>query len=146
MIPEQALKREIAKCCEPPVRKKTKQPTNDKPKPTPTFLLEVPLQVTSQQTKHLHGHFEAARHLYNALLGEAMNRLRRMRTDARWQQARAIPRSEPQARHAAFAALRKDYGFSAYGLHACATRVNASWIADHIDDAGIQHSGCSFRT
>ena len=51
------------------MRKKTKHPTNGQPKTTPTFLLELPLQVNSQQAKHLRGHFEAARHLYNARLG-----------------------------------------------------------------------------
>src|SRR5215470_16699170 len=96
--------------CEPPL-KKTKPPTNDQPKGTPTFLLEVPLQVNSQQAKHLHGHFEAARHLYNALLGEAIQRLSRMRASEEWQGARVIPRAEKQARQAAFTALRKTYGF-----------------------------------
>jgi hypothetical protein len=51
------------------MNKKTKQSTSDHPKTTPTFLLELPLQVNSQQAKHLRGHFEAARHLYNARLG-----------------------------------------------------------------------------
>jgi hypothetical protein len=46
-----------------------KHPTNGQPKTTPTFLLELPLQVNSQQARHLRGHFEAARHLYNARLG-----------------------------------------------------------------------------
>src|SRR5215467_14845178 len=87
--------------------KKTKHSTSDHPKTTPTFMLELPLQVSSQQAKHLRGHFEAARHLYNALLGEAMRRLRRMRADSRWQQARLIPRSDKQARTAAFATLQK---------------------------------------
>src|SRR5215472_3550766 len=98
------------------MRKKTKQSTSVHPKTTPTFLLELPLQVTSQQAKHLRGHFEAARHLYNALLGEAMKRLRRMRTESRWQQARLIPRSDKQKRAAAFAALRKEFGFAEYAL------------------------------
>jgi hypothetical protein len=51
------------------MRKKTKQPTSDHPKTMPTFMLELPLQVNSQQAKRLRGHFEAARHLYNARLG-----------------------------------------------------------------------------
>src|SRR6516165_4499494 len=113
--------------------KKTKQSTRDNPKSTPTFLLELPLQVNSQQAKHLRGHFEAARHLYNALLGEAVKRLRRLRADLRWQQARLIPRSDKQARTAAFAGLRKEHGFSEYALHAFANQANTSWIADHID-------------
>ena len=113
--------------------KKTKQPTSVHPKTTPTFLLELPLQVNSQQTKHLRGHFEAARHLYNALLGEAMKRLRRLRADVRWRAARLLPRSDKPARTAAFAALRKAFGFSEYALHAFATQANTSWIADHVD-------------
>src|SRR5262245_66112403 len=86
---------------------KTKQSTSYPPKTTPTFLLELPLQVNSQQAKQLRGHFEAARHLYHALLGEAVKRVRRLRADVRWQQARLIPRSDKQARTAAFAALQK---------------------------------------
>src|SRR5215470_12529163 len=113
--------------------KKTKQSTSHHQKTTPTFMLELPLQVNSQQAKHLRGHFEAARHLYNALLGEAVKRVRRLRADVRWQQARLIPRSDKQARTAAFAALRREFGFSEYGLHAFATQANTSWIADHVD-------------
>src|SRR5215471_19426113 len=115
------------------MRTKTNPSTSDHPKTTPTFLLELPLQVNSQQAKHLRGHFESARHLYNALLFEAVKRLRRLRADVRWQQARLIPRSDKQARTAAFAALRKEFGFSEYALHAFATQANTSWIADYID-------------
>ena len=46
---------------------------------TPTFLLELPLAVDSGQAKRLRAHFEGARRLYNALLGEALQRLKRMR-------------------------------------------------------------------
>src|SRR5215467_5492050 len=113
------------------MRRKTKD--DETPKRTPTFMLELPIQVNSQQAKHLHGHFEAARHLYNALLSEVMKRLHRMRADVRWQQARLLPRSDKPARKAAFAALRKEFGFSEDALHAFATQANTSWIADHLD-------------
>jgi transposase len=118
------------------MKRKTKD--KEKPKRTPTFLLELPLQVNSQQAKHLHGHFEAGRHLYNALLGEAMKRLKRMRASEAWQQARAIPHSEKQARKAAFTALRKEYGFSEYALYNFAKRERTTWIADHIDSSTAQ--------
>src|SRR5262245_4255392 len=95
---------------------KRKMKDGETPKTTPTFLLELPLQVNSKQAKRLHGHLEAGRYLYNALLCEAMKRLRHMRTSEAWQQAKAIPRSEKQARKAAFTALRKEYGFSEYAL------------------------------
>src|SRR5215471_11259980 len=133
VVSEPFLQRERAASSEQSMRKNTKPPTGDQPKTTPTFLLELPLQVNSQQARHLRGHFEAARHLYNALLGEAVKRVRRMRTESRWQQARLIPRSDKQARKAAFAALRKEFGFSEYAFHAFATQANTSWIADYID-------------
>ena len=100
---------------------------------TPTFLLELPLQVDAQQAKHLRAHFEAARCLYNALLGEAVKRLKQMRADPRWADSRALPKMQKQERHAAFSALREEYGFSEYALHAYATRARTAWIAGHLD-------------
>jgi len=105
---------------------------------TPTFLLELPLRVDAGQAKRLHAHFEAARCLYNALLGEAMKRLRAMRADPAWQEARAIPQVHKQERKEAFARLREAYGFSEYALHEFAKEANCSWIADHIDSVMAQ--------
>jgi transposase len=105
---------------------------------TPTFLLELPLQVNPQQAKHLRAHFEAARCLYNALVGEAMKRLGQMRADPRWQQARHIPQIHKQERAARFCALREEYGFSEYALHAYATKARTAWIADHLDSNTAQ--------
>src|SRR5215831_3397854 len=100
-------------------------------KPTPTFLLELPLQVTSSQTKRLRAHLEAARQLYNAILSEGQRRLRRMRADPAWQRARAIPRSQKLKRKRAFGALRQRHRFSEYALHDAAKSLNGAWIADH---------------
>ena len=105
---------------------------------TPTFLLELPLSVDAGQAKRLRAHFEAARCLYNALLGEALKRLRQMRADPAWQEARAIPQTQKQERKQAFSQLREMYGFSEYALHAYATKVRTSWIADHIDSVMAQ--------
>ena len=100
---------------------------------TPTFLVEVPLRVDAGQAKRLCAHFEAGRCLYNALLGEAMKRLRAMRADPAWQEARAIPAAHKQERREAFSRLRHMYGFSEYALHAFAKEANRAWIAEHID-------------
>ena len=90
---------------------------------TPTFLLELPLAVvTGGQAKHLRAHFEVARCLYNALLGEA----------------RALPKTQKQERATAFSHLRQQYGFSEYALHDFAKRANCAWIADHIDAVTAQ--------
>ncbi len=107
-------------------------------KPTPSFVLALPLKVNAQQATHLHAHFECARQLYNALLAEAMKRLTRMKADPAWQTARTIPRSDKHARSQAFARLRTQYGFSEYGLHEAAKRLRTSWLAEHIDSLMAQ--------
>src|SRR5260370_4120751 len=101
-------------------------------KPTPTFILSLPLQVNAQQAAQLHAHFECARQLYNALLAEAMKRLRRMKADPAWQAARGIPRSDKLARRQAFARLRTQYGFSEYGLHEAAKRLRTRWLSEQL--------------
>ena len=84
---------------------------------TPTFLLELPLAVDAGQAAHLRAHLEAGRQFINAVLSAGQRRLRQMRADPAWREARAVPRTHPQERRAAFAALRERYGFSEY---ACA--------------------------
>ena len=117
----------------PKQRQTTAAETTQAKKRTPTFLLELPLQVTAGQAKRLRAHLEAARQLYNAVLSEGQRRLRRMRADPAWQAARAIPRTKPKARARAFGALRGQYGFSDYALHEAVKGLNCSWIAKHVD-------------
>ena len=105
---------------------------------TPTFLIELPLRLVWGQERHVRGSLEAARCLYNALLGEANRRLHRMRNDPAWQEACAITRTHKQERAQAFAALRKQYRFSEYELHEYAKRARVSWIADHIESTMAQ--------
>ncbi|HEX4204988.1 MAG TPA: transposase, partial [Ktedonobacteraceae bacterium] len=105
---------------------------------TPTFLIELPLQIDWSQEGHLRAHLEAARCLYNALLSECNKRLRCMRHDPEWRMARAIPRSHKPERAQAFSALRKKYHFSEYELHEHAKRARVSWIADHIESTMAQ--------
>ncbi|GER87336.1 hypothetical protein KDW_14980 [Dictyobacter vulcani] len=105
---------------------------------TPTFLIELPLQLDWSQEADLRAHLEAARCLYNALLSECNKRLRGMRHDPAWVQARAIPHAHKQERAHAFSVLRKRYHFSEYALHEYAKRARVSWIADHIDSTMAQ--------
>ena len=106
--------------------------------PTPSLLLELPLVVSSQQARKLRAHLEAARCLYNALLGEARKRLLQMRSDPAWQLAQRLPRACKKERPAAFSALREQYGFTEYALHAYARTARRAWIADHIDSTMAQ--------
>jgi hypothetical protein len=107
-------------------------------KKMPSFILELPLSVDWSQEHQLRAHLEAARCLYNALLGEANKRLRTMRNDPAWQAARAIAHTHKIERAQAFSALRKQHLFSEYDLHAFARSVRASWIADHIESTMAQ--------
>ena len=112
-----------------------KQPQQSTPprKKTPTFLLELPLVVQAGQAARVGGHLEVGRQFYNAVLSAGQERLRRMRDDPAWQAARAIPRTQPQERRAAFAALRERYGFSEYAFHELAKALRVSWLAEHLD-------------
>ena len=105
---------------------------------TPTFLVELPLRVDWSQENCVRAHLEAARCLYNALLGEANKRLRHMRNDPAWAKAKSIPRSNKQERAHAFSALRQTYHFSEYDLHEYAKSARCSWIAEHIDSTMAQ--------
>src|SRR5450759_5678928 len=100
---------------------------------TSTFLLELSLATDPGQAKRLRGHFEAARQLYNALLGEALKRMHCMRADSAWQAAHAISHTRKQERHAAFSQIRKEHGFSEYAMHAFAKEANCSWTVSYLD-------------
>ena len=102
-------------------------------KKTPTFLLKLPLAVQAGEAARLPGHLEAGRQFYNAVLSAGQQRLRQMRADPAWQAARAIPRTHPQERRAAFSALREQYGFSEYAFHDLAKALRVSWLAEHLD-------------
>src|SRR6516164_2474051 len=110
----------------------TKQSKDTKQR-TPTFHLELPLQVNESQAARLRAHLEAGRQFYNAILSEGQRRLRKMRADPAWQAARALPRSQRQERAATFRALRQQYGFSEDALHAFAKTARVSWLAEHLD-------------
>src|SRR5258708_3268912 len=112
-----------------------KQGGGNKPsrKKTPTFQLELPLVVEAGQAARVGAHLEVGRQFYNAVLSAGQQRLRRMRADPAWQAARAIPRTQPQERKAAFSALRERYGFSEYAFHELAKGLRVSWLAEHLD-------------
>src|SRR5256885_2241770 len=61
----------------------TKQTRERKPpkEKTPTFLLELPLEVEAGQAACLRAHLEAGRQFYNAVLSAGQLRLRQMRAD-----------------------------------------------------------------
>jgi len=105
---------------------------------TATFLVELPVVVEEGAARRVRAHLEAARQLYNALLSEGLHRLRQMRADPAWQAARDLQKQE---RKRAFTALREQYGFNEYALHAAAKilRVMAA-MEDLIQRAKAGHA------
>ena len=97
-----------------------------------TIVLELPLATTPAQEHALDVRFMAGKFLYNACLGESLNRLKRLRHSVEWKQARALPKSSEKAK--AFRTCVQKYGFSNYDLQAFSTKTkNACWIGQHLD-------------
>lgn len=110
---------------------------------TPSFVIEIPLIVSSQIEKELLARFQAGRQLYNACLNEAMVRVNLIQNSEAWLKAKTLPRrirkgkkyaSNPE-RKQLFNQAWKDYRFSEYELHSFATLAanRSKWIATKID-------------
>lgn len=69
------------------------------------------LAVTPEQAEEIDRRFEAARQVYNAVLGEMKRRLKLMRQCRQWQKARKC-RQDQKKRNSLFSATREQYGFS----------------------------------
>lgn len=102
-----------------------------------TFVLELPLLTTKSTSDILERRFEAARHLYNACLGEAKRRLSLVRQAKDFQKTRNTNTSRERSRM--FRQINERYGFREYDLHAYAAKIkNACWIGDHLDINTVQ--------
>ena len=103
---------------------------------TDSFILELPLRVSSTQEKKLLARLEAARQVYNACLGESLKRLGLLRQSKAYQTARELPRGKTRTR--AFRETNRAVGFREYDLHAYAKQFNHCWIGEHLDINTIQ--------
>ncbi|HVB08922.1 MAG TPA: helix-turn-helix domain-containing protein, partial [Bacillota bacterium] len=78
---------------------------------SPRFTGRTRLQVTPHQAQLLDARFEAARRVYNVLLGEMKRRLDLLRQSRTWHAARKT-RHDKTKRARLFAQARAHYGFS----------------------------------
>ena len=112
---------------------------------TPTFITEIPLQVTPRDELILLARLEAARQLYNAVLGEAVQRVNLIQQSKLYQYAKSLPKlisDKPnQDRSEAFKAAWDLYSFSDYSMQAYAIQIRKSWIGEHIDADTAQRLG-----
>jgi putative transposase len=103
---------------------------------TPSFITTIPLIVASQSEIELLSRFQAGRQLYNALLNEAMVRMKLVRKSDLYQYARKLPKlPKNKLRNEAFKVAYQQYRYCEYDLQAYATVVanQSKWIADKVD-------------
>jgi hypothetical protein len=100
-----------------------------RPKDAPTFVASIPLEVTVSQVRTITARFEGARRVYNACLGEALKRARRMRADTRWGARQAMSPEDP-TRSAEFRELRHQYGFTEQDLMSYASGCRVTWLRE----------------
>jgi hypothetical protein len=100
---------------------------------SPSFVTTISLVVTSQAESELLSRFQAGRQLYNALLNEAMVRMRLVQKSGQYKSAKKLPKGK--ARTKAFTAAREQYRYSEYDLQAYATAIanRSKWIAQKVD-------------
>ena len=111
--------------------------TVPKHEPTPSFVTELPLVVSPASEGILLTRLEAARQMYNALLGEAMRRVKLIRQSKDFTRARSLKPSNRE-RKVLFKRARERYNFCEYALHSYSTSLRHSWIGDHLDSNTVQ--------
>ena len=103
---------------------------------TPSFITELPLKTTSADESTTLVRLDAGRQLYNACLGECLNRLALIRQSKDFQEIQKLPKTingEPNdERTEAFKQLNKKYGFKDYDIQHYAVGIRDSWIKEHI--------------
>ncbi|MFB2935083.1 zinc ribbon domain-containing protein [Aerosakkonemataceae cyanobacterium BLCC-F154] len=104
---------------------------------TPTFIVEIPLVVSSKDVGVLSSRFETGRQLYNACLGEAMRRLKLVKQSRKYLAAKKLKKGS-KARTEAFKVANQTHKYSEYDLHSFATIVRNSWIGEHLDSTTAQ--------
>lgn len=113
--------------------------------PTSSYVCEFEVKATSKDLAMLRSRLEAGRQLYNAILGEGLRRLARMREDPEFEIAKTLPRgitgpnatfqqrSKAKVRKNAFASLREKYGVREYDLHKHPSLAKDCWLRGHLD-------------
>ncbi len=102
---------------------------------TPSFICELPLVLSGNDERHLLIRLDCARQVYNAVLGESLQRLKLLRQSKAFQAARL---KRGKARQDAFRALDVQLRLREYDLHGYATQFGRSWLGQHLDANTIQ--------
>ncbi len=103
---------------------------------TPSFITELPLKTTSADEATILVRLDAGRQLYNACLGEALERLGLIQQSKEYQRIQKLPKTingEPnKERTKAFKELNRKEKFTDYDIQHYATGIRNSWIEEHL--------------
>ena len=93
---------------------------------TPSFITELPLKTSSWEASVLRKRFFAAKQQYNALLGEALRRLKAMRSDPRWSEALVLYKQQGKklAAREIFKEVAIAHSYREYDLYAYCKQWN----------------------
>jgi putative transposase len=103
---------------------------------TASFVVELPLVLTSQQTAIMRRRFDAGRQVYNACLGECLKRLTLMRESKQYQRALKLERGKERTQ--AFKAVNQKFGFEEYALHEYGAAIWHKWRTEDLDSLTVQ--------
>jgi len=109
----------------------------EKKEKTPSFTATLRLKPTTKQIKTLLIKGEMARMLYNACLGEALNRLKQIKETDKYQETIKIDKTTKEGkeqRRENFKELNKQFGFNDYSIQAFGTKTKnqSKFIAHHL--------------
>jgi hypothetical protein len=102
-----------------------------------SFVAELPLRTSAADERALAVRLDAARHIYNAVLGECLRRLALMRESRDWQRARATPKKAERSALFRVVLQRFDFKSSMADRFAIACK-NSCWIGDHLSSNETQ--------
>jgi hypothetical protein len=104
---------------------------------TPSVIAEFRLQASPQAQQALTIRREAARHIYNACLGEGLRRLDLARQSQDWQRARAMKKSKERTELFRRTFPRFEFFMSSLQKYAGRCR-DGCWIGDHLGSHDTQ--------
>ncbi len=108
---------------------------------TPSFVTEIPVKVNSVENRELEARFRAGQQLLNAVLDEALIRMKLVRDSQPYKKAKILKgdknKSQPKK---LFEEARKLHRFSDFELQSFATLTakKSKWIEDKLDAQVIQ--------
>lgn len=124
-----------------PVRKPR---ARKRPKDAPTHVRSWPLRPTGAQCREIGIRFFTGVRVFNAVLGEFIDRSRAVKADPAWQVARELPHRNPaerQMRRAAFRSVEQAHGFTLDAAQSFASSLRKSWVRQHLPAQETQNLG-----